>query len=276
MAFKYGKPSWRLVLEAVNNFGGSASGSQITAFIVEKIPTFKEKNVNPDVQLLAVNSYSRANFSPNIKPRRTDEGNEYDALFIDRSVKPVQYTLYDREKHGIWELASVPNDLKLRPRLLREAELEREFSKVVAEAESNRNFDAHSEEDARNEIYRQIVQRQGQAKFRAQLITAYGARCAITGCDLIESLEAAHIKPYLGVHTNSVNNGLLLRADIHTLFDLGLIRINPGDMTVVLAAKVQESQYKLIAGLRIRLPNDSSLHPDIEALRLHGERSIAF
>ena len=48
---------------------------------------------------------------------------------------------------------------------------------------------------------------------------AYGGRCAITGYDVEEALQAAHIVPYLGPQSNTVNNGLLLRADVHNLFD---------------------------------------------------------
>ncbi len=48
---------------------------------------------------------------------------------------------------------------------------------------------------------------------------AYGGRCAVTNCDIEDVLEAAHISPYNGPSTDQVYNGLLLRTDIHTLFD---------------------------------------------------------
>ena len=60
-------------------------------------------------------------------------------------------------------------------------------------------------------------------KFRDALIGAYAGRCAITGCSVLDILEAAHITPYLGPDTNHVTNGLLLRADLHTLFDTCLL-----------------------------------------------------
>jgi putative restriction endonuclease len=80
---------------------------------------------------------------------------------------------------------------------------------------------ADLDEDMRDWALRCIAARRGQAAFRAALIDAYGGRCSITGCDAVEALEAAHISPYKGDHTNDVTNGLLLRADLHTLFDLG-------------------------------------------------------
>jgi HNH endonuclease len=65
------------------------------------------------------------------------------------------------------------------------------------------------------------------AKFRKKLIAAYRGRCAVTDCDAYDALEAAHILPYRGPAFDHVTNGLLRRADIHTLFDLNLIGIEP-------------------------------------------------
>ena len=65
-----------------------------------------------------------------------------------------------------------------------------------------------------------VALRQGQPQFRKSLLTAYRSRCAITGTAVESVLEAAHIWPHKGEQTNEVWNGLLLRADLHTLFDL--------------------------------------------------------
>jgi hypothetical protein len=72
--------------------------------------------------------------------------------------------------------------------------------------------------DARLRVVRQIVARRGQARFRAALLEAYIGRCAVTGFDAAPALEGAHLRPYRGPESNDVTNGLLLRADIHTLF----------------------------------------------------------
>jgi len=85
--------------------------------------------------------------------------------------------------------------------------------------------DATDIEDGRKRIERLVTLRQGQPAFRQALMEAYERRCAITGCTIDDVLEAAHISPYLGEHTNHVTNGLLLRADMHTLFDRGLIKV---------------------------------------------------
>jgi hypothetical protein len=82
--------------------------------------------------------------------------------------------------------------------------------------------------DARLRVVRQIVARQGQFAFRSALLEAYQGRCAVTGCDATAALEAAHLRPYRGPDSNTVTNGLLLRADIHTLLDLRLLAPDPG------------------------------------------------
>ena len=83
------------------------------------------------------------------------------------------------------------------------------------------------EDDARERVMREIVKRQGQQEFRQRLLEAYQGRCAITDSSTVEVLEAAHIRPFNGPETNKLPNGLLLRSDLHTLFDMGFITISP-------------------------------------------------
>src|SRR5262249_10209379 len=68
--------------------------------------------------------------------------------------------------------------------------------------------------------------RVGQGEFRRLLMEAYGPVCAFTGPQLQETLQAAHIQPYVDAESNHVRNGLLLRADMHLLFDLGLLTLS--------------------------------------------------
>lgn len=74
--------------------------------------------------------------------------------------------------------------------------------------------------------YSLIKQRRGQSKFRTSLFESYGGKCCISGSDVGSVLEAAHIVPHAEEKNYSVLNGLLLRADIHTLYDLNLIGID--------------------------------------------------
>lgn len=112
-----------------------------------------------------------------------------------------------------------------------------------SEAEQQGAFDPDDIEDAKTRVRASIVRRRGQHAFRQILLDAYGGRCAVTGCDVADVLEAAHIVPYQGDATHVVNNGLLLRADIHTLFDLGWIAVDPVSMTVLVHPELWQTQY---------------------------------
>jgi hypothetical protein len=131
------------------------------------------------------------------------------------------------------------------------------------------DFEVDRIEDARERQIAEIIRRKGQAKFRTALISAYEGRCAVTGCDALDALEAAHIFPYRGQYTNHPRNGLLLRADLHSLFDLGLLAIDPTTMTVVLSQRLLDSDYRNLAGLPIAKPSDGALAPSPEALHKH-------
>lgn len=121
-----------------------------------------------------------------------------------------------------------------------------------------------SEEDARTRQLRAIVERAGQGAFRDMLLEAYGHRCAISDCDAPDALEAAHISPYRGAHTDRIDNGLLLRADLHTLFDRGLLGIDGDDWTVVVAPTLRGTVYGGLAGQRIRAPARACDQPSRE------------
>jgi predicted restriction endonuclease len=135
--------------------------------------------------------------------------------------------------------------------------------------ETNGVFDPASLLDARQRIVASIVRRQGQPGFRAALIDAYGGRCAISDCDVIEILEAAHILPYHGPATNRLPNGRLLRGDLHTLFDLGLIAIDSSSRAVVIATTLAQSSYADLAGMRLRDPREDAARPSPAAIDHH-------
>ena len=110
--------------------------------------------------------------------------------------------------------------------------------------------------ELRSRVVRSVLGRRGQSKFRANLLATYGACCAITGCRLTEILEAAHIKTQSGGDDHRPENGILLRADIHTLFDLHLLAINPVTLCIELDPIVcHDSVYKHLDGKRAKFPN---------------------
>ena len=148
---------------------------------------------------------------------------------------------------------------------------EESFSLIANDVIAASEFDPTSIEDARKRIESSIVQRQGQGEFRARLLNIYQGRCAVTGCDASSALEAAHIVPYRGRETNLDENGILLRADIHTLFDLGLIAIDSSTMTIVLSPTLSGGHYSLLAGKSVSTPRDPACHPSKEAIDVHRE-----
>jgi putative restriction endonuclease len=130
------------------------------------------------------------------------------------------------------------------------------------------SFDPDSVADGRKKVWAEIKRRQGQAKFRRGLLRAYAGKCAVTGCAVEPILEAAHIRPYVGTETNVTCNGLLLRADLHTLFDLGLICVNHAYCLDV-ADRLSGTEYEKLAGHKLKLPSVKSDWPSEQALAWH-------
>jgi hypothetical protein len=114
----------------------------------------------------------------------------------------------------------------------------------------------HSE-DRRAVIERQIKQRRGQKSFRNSLLNSRST-CAVTGCELIDILEAAHIDAYRNDSHNHISNGLLLRSDIHTLFDLNLCAIEPNDKTIHFSSCASNSGYNEFDGKKIMINHNIS------------------
>lgn len=79
-------------------------------------------------------------------------------------------------------------------------------------------------------------------------------RCVISGWDIVGLLEAADIRPYRGLaDDNEPSNGLLLRCDLHTLFDLDLLGIEPETLTVRLREPIRRPPYADLDGAVPRL-----------------------
>lgn len=108
--------------------------------------------------------------------------------------------------------------------------------------------------DQRQRVLREIRQRRGQQQFRATLLDAFGSRCVVSGCDVVGVLEAAHIRPYRGEQDNHPNNGLLLRTDLHTLFDLNLLGIEPVSQVIHIHPAARRTPYDQFHGQRLTTP----------------------
>jgi len=120
-------------------------------------------------------------------------------------------------------------------------------------------------------INRAILARRGQAPFRRELLAAYNGQCAVTGCTETNVLEAAHIVGVKSRGRYEVANGLLLRADWHTLFDLGLWAIQPKRLTIEVSPTLA-GEYKKLEGRPLREPIDSKFAPRPDALERRYKR----
>ena len=102
-------------------------------------------------------------------------------------------------------------------------------------------------------MLREIWARRGQPRFRNVLLEAYGNRCCISDSSIVELLEAAHIDSHSDGGDYSVSNGLLLRADFHTLFDQLLLSVDE-HLVIHLANSLKNSEYKKCHGRKIQVP----------------------
>lgn len=121
--------------------------------------------------------------------------------------------------------------------------------------------DNATERDERERVAATMVRRKNQSRFRKMLLEAYGGRCAISRYNTEPALQAAHISSYLGSKSQLVTNGLLLRADLHLLFDESLLAVNPDTLSVEISRELYSTPYSEYADRRIMLPQDKHNWP---------------
>jgi predicted restriction endonuclease len=118
-------------------------------------------------------------------------------------------------------------------------------------------------------VLRAIKQRWGRAKFRKAVLEAYERKCAISGCNVEQALDAAHIEPFQGGRSDRLKNAILLRTDLHTLFDFHLIAIDTKTWRVVVADELRRSTYGRYHGAKVRRPRVKAHWPDPAKVRKH-------
>lgn len=121
-----------------------------------------------------------------------------------------------------------------------------------------------------------IRPRLGQGAFRVLVTDIYQRRCAITQERTLPALDAAHIRPYGDGGEHDARNALLLRRDIHSLFDGGYVTVTP-TLHFEVSARIKEEfengrHYYALHGQKIAVPADPAQQPDPAALTWHNER----
>lgn len=131
------------------------------------------------------------------------------------------------------------------------------------------------QDDERRQVEAIRPQRLGQGTFRLRLLRAYDGQCAVTGEHALPVLEAAHIQPYLGPASNHPQNGIVLRSDLHRLFDTGYVTVTP-ELRLEVSSRLRDEfengkHYYEMAGRRIHVPSEQRLSPSAQALEWHAE-----
>ena len=221
-----------------------------------------------------------------IRPRRFLSLDQYNERYIKRNILELQieadtpngtaYLNLCDEMNRVIRVDGAP--VATFPELSHAAWVSRKTRENLIDEEWQRfeelgRFDiSGSPEDRRMQAAASAL-RQGQPRFRRQLLKAYDYRCAITGYDVKDALDACHIRTFPGKDDNSVSNGLLLRADIHDLFDAYLLGIDPDTGEVWIGKDLKGTKYAELEGKKSRVPEKPAHSPKADALRERWEKA---
>jgi hypothetical protein len=196
----------------------------------------------------------------------------YNKVMNFRAIDPREarsgFSGTNKVDHEVWQEFFDPATNSLRS-----DDLERQYHELWGETSAMRtrprtytDFGEAPDDDPSELAQFSAKVRKGQPTLRKKLLQLYGSRCSISGDGPEAVLEAAHISLHSDSGVNHSSNGLLLRADLHTLFDVGLLRIDPEQMRVVLNSTLKETSYWTLNGVVLRPRSDGSL-PSLDYLR---------
>ena len=123
---------------------------------------------------------------------------------------------------------------------------------------------------------RMVAPRLGQRAFAAVVQSAYGLRCAVTGDKIRPALQAAHIRPVASAGQHRVDNGLLLRADVHILFDEGFLGVHPERRELMVSSRLRADfgngeEFYALTGQPIGSPARAADRPNADFLQWHAD-----
>lgn len=264
----YGYDSVTKLVGLVIASGGNGKNPHHTIMFRDILYKLKKINARNVKILVAADNTVRNNYSSNeYRKIRFDNQTEFDFKTIDLDRFKSNANEEIREKGKI-----NPETLNgsIHKRLLITSDLDENdwnelFGNPSVKLIANQEIINNQNEDELEYTYQKVKKRLRQSKFRKELLVAYNNTCAVTGSKVVELLEAAHIQPYDGVHTSVVSNGILLRSDIHDLFDIyverkRLINISV-DHRIEVHSSLEGSEYWDYNGKLIRLPNEKIDYP---------------
>lgn len=120
-----------------------------------------------------------------------------------------------------------------------------------------------------------IRPRLGQGAFRLVVTDLYSRRCAVTRERTLPALEAAHIRPFADGGEHAASNGILMRRDLHSLFDQGYVTITP-EYRFEVSRRIREEfengrHYYDLHGSTVDVPGNVQQRPETTALAWHNE-----
>ncbi len=122
----------------------------------------------------------------------------------------------------------------------------------------------------KSKVEKLVQERPGQVKFRRTLKAAYENTCCFSGCPVDGALEGAHIDPYRNAASDNPTNGLLLRRDLHALFDAHVISVDPKTMKIHVSQLARAyAGYASLHLKQVGRPAPESYSPDLTALHRH-------
>lgn len=172
-------------------------------------------------------------------------------------ILPIQLEYLLNQALAFGDLKEVDGKFKYNYEVANPSEevlIEDKVSKLIYDSVEDIDFEDEiaTDTDFNTDPTVQIQIRRGQPKFRKGLLLLYNEKCIVSGCKIVPILEAAHITPHSKYVNYSMPNGLLLRSDIHTLFDSNLIGINPMTMKIEIHPLLsKDSSYSRYQGIDI-------------------------
>jgi hypothetical protein len=121
---------------------------------------------------------------------------------------------------------------------------------------------------------REFTDRPGASQFREKILSNYENRCAVSGFISTQTIDIAHIVPYYGVESDHDQNALPLRADLHRLFDQGMLKIKYEVSQKKYRVYIHDfvlHNYEEFNGVELITPDDPSLAPSRQALEVKLE-----
>ncbi|EIY6648848.1 HNH endonuclease [Salmonella enterica] len=240
---------------------------------VAKITSLIKENSHKEINQCPINNCdagkirTRTNKTPEW---RCSNGHEFDKP-LKKSIPVIKYTAFYSNNFKMLKMSYLELEGKIinHNKQLSIQEVKLEWAKDLWEGngsyidnlgclEASEPEALFDKEDLREIVNRSIKQRRGQRSFREKILKKNN-HCAITKCAVLDILEAAHIYPYRNKSHNHISNGILLRADIHTLFDLDLIAIAPESFTVHINNKLKDSEYSIYEGSTLSISHELSL-----------------